>query len=114
MNSLIVGGDKRKTSLEPVAEDSDFNFKLLDRAVVRELAGLAERRRFFRGLVAWLGYPSARLPFDVPERAGGGSRWSGRRLAAYALDAVMGFSDLPLRLIGVTLRISLARLPRIW
>ncbi|CAB1367174.1 protein of unknown function [Denitratisoma oestradiolicum] len=34
----------------------------------RDAEGHPERRRFFRGLVAWAGYPSARLPFDVPPR----------------------------------------------
>jgi len=77
------------------------DFKLLDRSVVEALGTLPERRRFFRGLVAWMGFPTARLPFDVPPRSGGTSRWRLRRLFSYALDAIMGFSDLPLRVIGV-------------
>lgn len=79
----------------------ETDFKLLDRSVVDALARLPERRRFFRGLVAWMGYPSARLPFDVPPRVGGTSRWRLSRLVRYAVDAMMGFSDLPLRLIGL-------------
>lgn len=84
------------------------DFKLLDRSVVDALARLPERRRFFRGLVAWMGHPSARLPFDVPARAGGASGWPLRRLTRYAVDALMGFSDLPLRLIGLIGAVVLA------
>lgn len=76
------------------------DFKLLDRSVIEALRHLPERRRFFRGLVAWMGYPGARLPFDVPPRVGGTSRWPLLRLVHYAVDGLMGFSDLPLRLIG--------------
>ena len=76
------------------------DFKLLDRSVIDALARLPERQRFFRGLVAWMGYPTARLPFDVPPRVGGTTRWPLVRLFRYAVDAMMGFSDLPLRLIG--------------
>ena len=82
-----------------LAGQSDF--KLLDRCVIDALAALPERRRFFRGLVAWMGYPSARLPFDVPLRVGAGSRWRLSGLIRYAIDGLMGFSDLPLRLIAL-------------
>lgn len=81
-----------------LAAHSDY--KLLDRAVVDALIRLPERRRFFRGLVAWMGYPTASLPFDVPPREGGGSRWGRLRLLRYAIDNITGFSALPLALIG--------------
>jgi glycosyltransferase involved in cell wall biosynthesis len=79
---------------------SQTDFKLLDRSVINALAAMPELRRFFRGMVAWMGYPTARLPFDVPPRAGGASHWPVRNLVRYALDALIGFSDLPLKLIG--------------
>lgn len=75
------------------------DFKLLDREVIEALKRFPERRRFFRGLVGWIGYPSARLPFDVPSRTIGSSRWSSLSLIQYGLDAIMGFSDLPVKLI---------------
>ncbi len=75
------------------------DFKLLDRAVVRAYLALPERRRFFRGLVAWLGYPAATLPFAVAARSGGESRWGNARLLAYAIDNLTAFSALPLRLV---------------
>jgi dolichol-phosphate mannosyltransferase len=76
------------------------DFKLLDCAVVERLRALPERRRFFRGLVAWMGYPSATLPFDVPPRAGGETSWGTWRLVRYAVDNLTGFSALPLALVG--------------
>lgn len=77
------------------------DFKLLDRQVVEQFLALPESRRFFRGLVTWLGFPSARLPFAVPKREGGASHWNGLRLLRYSLDTLTAFSTLPLHLISV-------------
>lgn len=75
------------------------DFKLLDRRVVEAYRALPERQRFFRGLVQWLNFPSARLPFAVPPRAGGTTRWGRWRLWRYALDNLTAFSALPLQLV---------------
>jgi polyisoprenyl-phosphate glycosyltransferase len=76
------------------------DFKLLDRHVVVEYRRLPERRRFFRGLVQWMNYPSARLPFVVPPRAAGQTSWGRWRLLRYALGNLTSFSALPLQLIS--------------
>lgn len=78
-------------------EDTDF--KLLDRGVARAVAGVAERGRFFRGIVRWLGYPSAKVAFDVPARAGGRTGWSLFGLARYAWRSITSFSSAPLGLV---------------
>ena len=75
------------------------DFKLLDRKVVDAYCALPERKRFFRGLIAWMGFPSARLYFDVPERAHGESAWPRIKLFRYSVDALTGFSTRLLHLI---------------
>ncbi len=75
------------------------DFKLLDRKVVDAYCALPERKRFFRGLTAWMGFPSARIYFDVPERKHGRSAWSRLRLLRLSLDALTGFSTSALHLI---------------
>lgn len=77
------------------------DFKLLDARVVREWKRLGERTTFFRGLVAWLGFRRTSVPFDVPPRAHGGSRWSLYALVRLALDAITSFSAVPLQVIAV-------------
>ena len=44
------------------------DFKLLDRQVVVALRQCGERHRFFRGLVAWVGYDVVQVPFNVAPR----------------------------------------------
>ncbi len=88
------------------------DFKLLDRKVVEAYCRLPERGRFFRGLITWMHFPSARIPFEVPPRHGGDGAWSRLRLVKYSLTIISGFSSLPLQVVGwagaLTLVISLA------
>jgi len=76
------------------------DFKLLDRQVVDVLAALPERARFFRGLVAWVGFDVAQIPFQVRHRAAGVTKWSLTGLARYALRNVVHFTSMPLRLVA--------------
>jgi polyisoprenyl-phosphate glycosyltransferase len=75
------------------------DFKLLDREVVDIYCGLPERNRFFRGLVAWMGFPQAEVYFDVAQRAAGGSKWSVSRLIQTAINVIISFSSKPLHFV---------------
>lgn len=86
----------RLTGLD-FANSSDF--KLLDRKVVDAWLSLRERRGFFRGMVAWLGFRSRDLYFDVQPRVSGASKWSAWSLTRLAWHAATSYSTLPLRII---------------
>jgi glycosyltransferase involved in cell wall biosynthesis len=73
------------------------DFRLVSRRVVETIRGMPERRRFLRGMVAWVGFKQ--VPIDY-RRAG---RTSGRgasypALFRLAFEAIVSFSDVPLRL----------------
>jgi dolichol-phosphate mannosyltransferase len=76
------------------------DFKLLDRQVVDALLEFPERRRFFRGLVAWVGFRVSRVPFRVQERRGGTTKWSSRALFGYSIRNLVAFSSAPLRVVA--------------
>jgi hypothetical protein len=77
------------------------DFKLLDRKVVEAWLRMSETQLFYRGMVAWLGFRRATVPFDVVDRPMGHSAWSWIRLVRLAVTALTSFSSLPLH--GVTL-----------
>lgn len=77
------------------------DFKLIDRRVLVEWKRLGERATFFRGLVAWLGFSRTHVPFEVPPRQSGRSRWSFGALSGLAVHAVTSFSALPLQVVTV-------------
>ncbi|HET8945850.1 MAG TPA: glycosyltransferase family 2 protein [Candidatus Polarisedimenticolia bacterium] len=76
------------------------DFKLLDRQAVEALLACGERNRFFRGLVAWIGFTTAEVPFDPPGRHGGRSKWSFRDLLGYSVRSLLAFTSLPLRIVA--------------
>lgn len=78
---------------------SQSDFKLLDKKVIDTYCSLPERRKFFRGLVTWMGYPTAQIKFDVPDNVQSKSSWSIFKLWQLSVDALTGFSSTPLYLI---------------
>jgi len=76
------------------------DFKLLDRQVVEAVRAAPERARFFRGLVAWVGFRVAEVPFTVAPRLHGRTKWSTRGLVAYAVRNLLAFSSVPLLAIS--------------
>lgn len=82
------------TKVPPGAAD----FCLLSRRVCDSLRRMPERHRFLRGLISWVGYPRAYVPYVAPRRALGKTKYSFVKMVALALDAVFSFSAEPLRL----------------
>lgn len=83
-------------------EANTGTFGLLGRAAVEAFGQLPERHRFFPGLRAWIGFPTADVPYDRHERAAGEPQQTFGRLVRYALDGLFSFSYLPLRLLTYT------------
>jgi polyisoprenyl-phosphate glycosyltransferase len=82
------------------------DFRLIDRRVVLALRSLPERRRFMKGLFAWVGFRSIGLTFTPAPRKAGASSFSRRQLTRLAWTGVTSFSTLPLRiaiLVGAVL-----------
>ncbi len=75
------------------------DFKLVDRQAVEALKSMRERRCFFRGMSAWVGFPRLQLEFDVDSRAADSSKRTTGRLLWLAWQAIASYSSVPLRII---------------
>jgi glycosyltransferase involved in cell wall biosynthesis len=73
-------------------------FSLMRRRVVEELRALPESHAFFPGLRAFVGFRQTGLPLERPPRAGRKPRLGLRRRIAHALDGIIAFSNVPLRM----------------
>ena len=74
------------------------DFRLLDRRAADAMNQFGERARFNKGLYAWIGFKSIGVDYHVPPRFDGGiSRWQPRQLWHFALDGIVSFSTVPLR-----------------
>jgi glycosyltransferase involved in cell wall biosynthesis len=74
------------------------DFRLMSAKAVNALLQLPETHRFLRGMVNWVGFPTAALSFQPASRGGGVSKYTVRRMANFAIDALFSFSKVPLRL----------------
>jgi len=74
------------------------DFRLMDRLVVDALLAMPERDRFVRGMVSWLGFSQAAVPYHRAVRAAGVTKFSLFKMVKFATDGIVSFSILPLRL----------------
>lgn len=75
------------------------NFSLISRPVLDHINNLPEANRCLPGLRAWVGFKQVEVAFDRDARAAGDRRMTVSRLVKLALDAIFGFSYLPLKFI---------------
>ena len=80
------------TSIRPGCAD----FRAMSRPVVHAIRQMPERHRFVRGMIAWLGFRSAVVPYAERPRRAGASKYSLGRMLRLSSDAISSFSFLPL------------------
>lgn len=72
------------------------DFRLMDRKVVECISALPEVDLFYRGLVAWSGFRTHVIDYEVGERWAGTTKYSLRKMCALAVNGITGFSTRPL------------------
>ena len=74
------------------------NFRIISRKVVLGFRAMRERLRFFGGLVAWMGFPTASIDVQHDKRFAGQTSYTFRKLWTLAVETIIAYSDKPLRL----------------
>jgi polyisoprenyl-phosphate glycosyltransferase len=86
-----------KVHIPPEAAD----FRLMDRRLVDAFRQMPERSRFIRGMISWLGFRQIGLGYRQRERFAGKRSYTLRQTARMASNAVLAFSNVPLRIAAV-------------
>jgi glycosyltransferase involved in cell wall biosynthesis len=73
------------------------DFRLISRRVVDAVRQMREYHRFMKGLFAWVGFPSTAVLYDRMPRQAGQSKWNYWKLWNFALEAITGFTLMPLK-----------------
>jgi len=77
------------------------DFALLDKQVADAIRSLPEHQRFLRGLRSWVGFEQVGITYDRPDRYAGEAKYNFRSLLRLAIDGLISFSALPLRLASL-------------
>lgn len=74
------------------------DFRLVDRKALDAFKSMRERGRYVRGMFSWVGFRQVSVKFVRPARFAGRPQYTFLKSLRLALDAMIGFSNVPLRL----------------
>lgn len=74
------------------------DFRLIDRKVVGVINKMPERARFLRGMVSWAGFRQTSVTYDRAPRHAGDSKYPLKKMVHFAMDGIISFSLVPLKL----------------
>ncbi len=74
------------------------DFRLVDRKAVEAVRSMPESNRFLRGMFAWVGFRQTSVHYVRQKRFAGETKYPLRKMIRLALDGVLSFSNVPLRL----------------
>lgn len=77
------------------------DFSVFNRRILHAILAMPESIRMLRGLRSWVGLKQAYVSYDRPVRIKGTSKYNVFGLAALAIRAFVGFSQIPLRLASL-------------
>ena len=86
----------RITDVEIPLDTGDF--RLMDRKVVEAMKQMKEKHRFIRGMTSWVGFKQTGVEYVRQERFAGETKYPIRKMLKFAMNAITGFSYLPLQL----------------
>jgi dolichol-phosphate mannosyltransferase len=87
---------RRLADVEIPVDTGDFC--LMDRRVVDVLNTMPERNRYIRGLRSWVGLQQTSVYFEREPRFAGEVKYTFRKSLSLAVNSLVSFSKLPLRL----------------
>jgi polyisoprenyl-phosphate glycosyltransferase len=77
------------------------DFSVFNRRVLHALLAMPESIRMLRGLRSWVGLKQAYVTYDRPARTEGTSKYNFFGLSSLAIRALVGFSQVPLRIASL-------------
>ena len=79
-------------------ENGMADFRLIDKKVLKQLKLFHENFLFFRGMIPWMGFKQAIVPFKANERFAGTTKYTFNKMLKFATTGVTAFSVKPLRI----------------
>ena len=78
--------------------DGAQDFRFMTRQMVDSILKMTEYNRFSKGIFGFIGFNTEYMPYTVDERLSGKTKWGFKKLMSYAIDGMLSYSTLPLRI----------------
>lgn len=78
--------------------DGARDYRMMNRNMVDAILSLTEYHRFSKGIFVWVGFKTKYLSFENVERIAGETKWSFWKLFKYAIEGIVAFTTVPLRI----------------
>lgn len=79
-----------------VSQDTG-DFRLMSSNVIKAIGTLRERRRFMKGIFAWVGFDTCTIYYDRAPRTAGKTSWNYMKLISLAFEGITSFTHVPLQ-----------------
>ena len=90
---------QKSTKIEILPNVGDF--RLLDRKCIESLKKIRESERYTKGMYCWIGYHKSFVEFEQLDRQAGQTSWDFWGLLSLAIEGIISFTTLPLRISTV-------------
>jgi len=77
------------------------DFRLISKKVILVLRRTREYQRFMRGLIGWVGFSQVGIEFERGKRFSGKTKYPLFSMIKFALDGILSFSLMPLRIVSI-------------
>lgn len=74
------------------------DFRTFRSRVKDAILQMSEYHRFSKGIFSWVGFQTYYMPYNVDDRLTGTSKWSFWKLMKYAIEGIVAFTTVPLKL----------------
>ena len=78
--------------------DGSRDYRLMTRRMVDAILEMSEYHRFSKGIFVWVGFSTKYLEYENVERVAGETKWSFWKLLMYAIEGIVAFTTVPLRI----------------
>jgi glycosyltransferase involved in cell wall biosynthesis len=77
------------------------DFRLISKAALNAIKQIRERKRFMKGIFAWVGFKTTSVYYERAPRYAGKTKWNYFKLINLAIEGITSFSIAPLRLASL-------------
>lgn len=82
--------------------DGARDYRMMSRKMLDSILELQEYHRFTKGIFGWVGFETKWIEYENVERVEGETKWSFGKLVLYAIEGIVAFTTVPLRLASLT------------